>query len=233
MKTTKRMLRKGFTLVELLVVIAIIVALAGLATPAILKQIKEAHTVQATSNARQVYTLLMQFGQDWDSFPDDTTAPRLKDYAAEGGPTELTGTTSNAHLRQLIAGGYVNSEDIFYTKGPTTKKPDNAMKGSEALKAGEVGFGYILINDKAQSTSGNAGCPVLVTPLKDGASGAVFDLETFNKKAVVLRLDGSAMSEKLTPAGKVLVGAGKDLLDTGTDSVWGDKTPKLNLPIPK
>jgi len=233
MKTTKRTLRKGFTLVELLVVIAIIVALAGLATPAILKQIKEAHLVQATSNARQVYTLLMQFGQDWDSFPDDDTAPRLKEYAAEGGPTELTGSSSNAHLRQLLAGGYVKSEDIFYTKGPTTKKPDNSLQGSEALAAGEVGFGYILIDDKAQSTSGNAGCPVLVSPLKANASGAEFDLETFNTKAVVLRLDGSATSERLTPAGKVLVGDSKDLLDGGTDSVWGERTPKINLPIPK
>ena len=39
--------------------------------------------------------------------------------------------------------------------------------------------------------------------------------------------------ERLTPAGKVFVGDKKDLLATGTDSVFGDKTPTLNLPLPK
>jgi len=235
MKTTNRPLRKGFTLVELLVVIAIIVALAGLATPAILKQIKEAHLVQATSNARQVYTLLMQFGQDWDTFPDDTTALRIADYADPNGPTGFTGTNSNAQFRQLIAGGYVKSEDIFYTKGPVTTKPDNSMTGAEGLKAGEVGFGYVLIDAKAQSSSGNAGAPVLLTPLKATATTttADFDPEIFNQKAVVLRLDGSAMSERLTADGKVFVGAKKDLLAKGPESVYGAKTPTINLPLPK
>ena len=46
-----RLTRKGFTLVELLVVIAIIVALAALATPAILKQRKKMDMTQAISNS--------------------------------------------------------------------------------------------------------------------------------------------------------------------------------------
>ncbi|TAE90065.1 MAG: prepilin-type N-terminal cleavage/methylation domain-containing protein [Verrucomicrobia bacterium] len=50
-----RLTRKGFTLVELLVVIAIIVALAALATPAILKQRKKMDMTQAISNSKQVY----------------------------------------------------------------------------------------------------------------------------------------------------------------------------------
>lgn len=233
MKTNQRMLRKGFTLVELLVVIAIIVALAALSTPTILKSIKEAHMVQATSNARQVYNLLMAFNQDYGSFPDDDTADKVAPYAKANSPTPLKGSTSNAHLRQLIAGGYVESEEIFYTRGPVTKKPDGNLTGAKGLEAGEVGFGYILVNDKAQSTSGNAGRPVLLTPLKASTTTADFDLETFNGKAVVLRLDGSAASEKLTPAGKVLVGAGSDLLATGPDSVWGTDTPKIEAPIPK
>ncbi len=59
-----RLTRKGFTLVELLVVIAIIVALAALATPAILKQRKKMDMTQAISNSKQVYLVLMDFEQD-------------------------------------------------------------------------------------------------------------------------------------------------------------------------
>jgi prepilin-type N-terminal cleavage/methylation domain-containing protein len=226
------MLRKGFTLVELLVVIAIIVALAALSTPTILKSLKEAHMVEATSNSKQIYNLLIAFNQDWGTFPDDETADKVQAYASTNAPSPLKGSSSNAHLRQLIAGRYVESETIFYTHGPITKKPDNNMTGAEGLAAGEVGFGYIMVNDRAQNTSGNAGRPVLVTPLKEGATGAEFDQETFNGKAVILRLDGSVSSERLTTAGKVLVGGTADLLGTGPDSVWGDATtPKINPPL--
>lgn len=231
MKHTKYTLRKGFTLVELLVVIAIIVALAGLATPAILKQIKEAHLVQATSNARQVYTLMMQFGQDWDTFPDKATAGRIKEYVDKtNGPTGFEDKDSNSQFRQLIAAGYVKSEDIFFTKGAKTKKPDNSMKGSLGLEAGEVGFSYVLIADKALSSSGNAGTPVLLTPMKATEENkGMFDTEIFNQKAVVLRLDGSAVSERLTSEGEVIVGGGKKLLEPGDGTVWAE-TPTVYGP---
>ena len=85
----KKLSRKGFTLVELLVVIAIIVALAALATPAILKQRKKVDMTQAVSNSKQIYLLLMDFEGDFGAFPDATTA------AASNNAQQFTGNFSN------------------------------------------------------------------------------------------------------------------------------------------
>lgn len=232
----KHWYRKGFTLVELLVVIAIIVALAGLSVPAILRQKKKADMVQATNNAKQIYMLLVDFDQDYGSFPDSTTATQVQNTSGTQPPA---GNDANALLAQLIIGGFVQSEEIFFTKTPYTKKPDNVTTGQKVLEAGECGFGYVMMNNNAaMSTASNAGRCVLLTPLLNAAAQEQFDPDPFDGKAVVLRIDGSAKAETISKAGnnagKVSVGEGRTLLSTGQDSVWGaDDQPTVAAPKKK
>ena len=210
MKLTQRHMRKGFTLVELLVVIAIIAALAAMATPVIMKQNKKASMTEATSNAKQVFYLMIEFDQDYGEFPGDETA--IDDLAG------YTGSNSNDYLAQLIEGGLTKSEEIFYAKGGASnnKKPDNVITTkNDQLARGECGFAYI----KNQSTSDNSGRPILMAPIK---SGQEFKPDPYDGKAVVLRIDGAVKQLLLEKdSNKAKIGGGRTLFDTGNETVWG------------
>lgn len=227
---TKYTAPRGFTLVELLVVIVIIAALAGLSAPMILRQQKSAARTEAVSNARQVGLALLEFDQEYGSFPDDTTATDVKD--ATGTELSFDGGTSNDYFRQLIAFG-IKSEKIFFAKTPYTRKPDDVYNSNaEALKEGECGFGYILIEQGvANSTAGNAGQPVACTPLLNAQTNWEFDGNPFGGKAVVLRLDNSVDQPLIRESdNQVTVGKGRTIQETGPDSVWDDLNPVLAAP---
>lgn len=232
MKTNKRKLR-GFTLVELLVVIVIIAALAGLSAPMILRQRKAADRTQAINNAKQIGLALLEFDQEFGSFPDKSTATDVEN--ATGTDLNLSGDTSNDYFRQLIAYG-VQSEDIFYCKAASTKKPDKVFIAGKALEPGEVGFGYIMVNGSdgeiAQNTSGHPGRSVIAAPLAPDSSDFTFDGDPFGNKAVLLRLDNSVEAPLIRKSDmKVSVGNGKTLEQAGTESVWGaNATPVMKAP---
>lgn len=229
MKTNNRKLR-GFTLVELLVVIVIIAALAGLSAPMILRQRKAADRTQAINNAKQIGLALLEFDQEFGSFPDEETALTVAD--STGTDLTLSGQTANDYFRQLIAFG-IQSEDIFYCKAAYTRKPDKVITVGKALEPGEVGFGYItLANGVAQNTSGNPGRPVLAAPLLDAQENWEFDGDPFGDKAVILRLDNSVEAPLIRGQDrKVSVGSGNTLSDTGRDTVWGTtENPEIKAP---
>lgn len=218
---------KGFTLVELLVVIAIIAALAAMATPVILKQQKKAAMTEATSNAKQVFYLMVEFDQDFGEFPSDTSKDEID--TAGTGITLGTGN-SNDYFNQLIAGGYTSSEEIFYAKSKITKKPNNALK-ADSLNAGEVGFAYLA----NQSTSDNSGRPLIMAPMEESGT-ETFDPDPYDNKAVVLRIDGSVKQLRVNKQKKAVLTGSTTLFDTGDDSVWGTDgytASDLKKPEPK
>jgi len=213
-------LRGGFTLVELLVVIVIIAALAGLASPAILRSRKKADQTEAVSNARQIGISLMDFDTEYGSFPDTVTAAAV---AAATETTVVSGASANDRFRQLIRAGIVESEAIFYAKTAFTRKPDGIINGEEALKGGEVGFSFFVKADGGGlSSAGNSGRPILVTPSKESllATGD-FDPDPFDSKAVILKLDNSVTSVNIIKASGRILLSGKAPLATGEDTVWG------------
>jgi prepilin-type N-terminal cleavage/methylation domain-containing protein len=228
MKTNKRKLR-GFTLVELLVVIVIIAALAGLSAPMILRQRKAADRTQAINNAKQIGLALLEFDQEFGGFPDNDTAADVED--STGTDLSLGGSKANDYFRQLIAFG-IQSEDIFYAKAAYTKKPDKVISASKALEAGEVGFGYIMLDaTTGQNTSGNPGRSVIAAPLLDAAEDWTFDGDPYGDKAVLLRLDNSVEAPLIRQKdNKVSVGNGKTLQDNGDESVWGSENPVIKAP---
>lgn len=223
---------RGFTLVELLVVIVIIAALAGLTAPMVMRQRKKADQTEAVNNAREIHKALFEFDVEYGSFPDKDTQNQVKE-ATESPLAQSGGNYSNDYFRQLLAQGLGN-EKMFYAKTAESKKPDDIFNtANKALAPGEVGFGYVLDNNTAFSTSNNTSIPIVVTPLAKGSTEN-FDPEPFDKKAVILRIDGSATSETINVNKKVSVRGGKTLLQKGAESVWGtDINPKIAGPKPK
>jgi prepilin-type N-terminal cleavage/methylation domain-containing protein len=227
---TKTMQPRGFTLVELLVVIVIIAALAGLSAPMILRQRKAADRTQAINNAKQLGLALLEFDQEYGSYPDNDTAETVAE--STGTDLNLSGNNSNDYLRQLIAFG-IQSEEIFFTKCAYTRKPDNVIQGAKALEPGEVGFGYIMLDSTTgQNTSGNPGRPVLATPLLDAQTDWTFDPDPYGGKAVILKLDNSATALQIRDSDKkISVGNGRTIEQTGDESVWGTSTnPVIKAP---
>jgi len=233
MKTNIRQ-HGGFTLVELLVVIVIIAALAGLSAPVILKQRKAADRTEAINNVKQINLALIDFDNDYGSFPDNNTQEDVKD--ATGTALSFGGTFANDYFRQLVAAGN-KSEKIFWCKTSySPKKGDDIITPGKALDAGEVGFGYIMASQTdGQSTSGDPGRPVCVTPLFKAQPNWEFDAEPYGEKAVVLRIDGSAKPETIRTDNKYIsIQGGRFLQTTGDNTPWGnDINPVLRAPQPR
>lgn len=232
MKTNITIMRRGFTLVELLVVIVIIAALAGLTAPMVIRQRKKADQTEAMSNARQIGLALIEFENEYTTYPDANTATSV---ANATGTTAVAGDTANDRFRQLFKAGMISSEAVFYAKTGFTKKPDNDITDGKEIEAGENGFGYIMKNDTATgySSAGSAGRPVAVAPLATALDGT-FDIDYYDGKAVVLKMDNSVTALTISTSTKQAQLNGKDLLTRGPDTVWGDvDTPVMANPIPK
>ncbi|MEP4077886.1 hypothetical protein [Haloferula sp.] len=188
-----------------------------------------ADRTQAISNAKQIGLALLEFDQEFGSFPNDETAEMVRE--STGTELDLSGTSSNAMFRQLIAYG-IRSEDIFYCKHPEgIQKPDGDMSPGKALEAGEVGFSYFC-GQKTEVEPGGYGRPLLGAPMKIGTE--TFWDEAYGEKAVILRLDNSVDAPLIRKSdGKVPVGNGKTLFDAGPGTVWGENSvPDIRHPEP-
>lgn len=224
------MFRRGFTLVELLVVIVIIAALAGLTAPMVIRQRKKADQTEAVSNARQIGLALIEFENEYGSYPDDATGTAV---TTATGNAVKAGNTSNARFQQLFAAGMTESETMFFAKSAYTKKPDSiTTTPAQTLDKGEVGFGIIMSNaTTAHSSAGNPGRPICAAPFT-ATPGTTFDPDYYDGKAVVLKMDNSVASLPIKTDGTVLLN-GKDLLATDPGSLWEGKTTAWAAPEPK
>ncbi|BDS08062.1 hypothetical protein NT6N_31020 [Oceaniferula spumae] len=178
------------------------------------KRRRKADMIQAMNNSKQLFLLMVEFDDDYGSFPSDTTADSDKDLKG------YKGKYSNDYLGQFFAGGYVQSEEIFFAKGGSTtdKKPDNDFTTkAKTLEAGECGFAYI----KGQSTSDRFGRALLCAPMI--GKGLKFDPRPYNGRAIVLRIDGSVTTYPIDKNGDAILPSGKKLFDGGKDSPWGEK----------
>lgn len=233
MKNNSR-IHRGFTLVELLVVIVIIAALAGLAAPMVMSQRKKADLIQATSNAKNIGIAMLDFENNYGSFPDSTTAAQVT--ANTGSALNLTGTNANSFFKQLIASGIAQSEEMFYAKASYTLKPDNVFtQDADALKNGECGFGYIMNGTVGFSTAGNPARPIVCTPFTSALSGNAFDPDLYDFKAVVLNIDSSAKQLQIRATdNQAMLPGGNTLVATGPNTVWGaTATPTVVYPTSK
>ena len=183
--------RSGFTLIELLVVIAIIALLAGLAMPVYQTVLLEGKMTAALNKARQIgMTLHVYAGDHGGTFPAGKN-----DFGEQI-------TTANDAFRTLIP-AYLDSESIFAVPGskagPTA---DNKISSQSAiLERGENHWAYVA----GLTQTSNSGWP-LVVDHTDGAGNYPSLEGTFGgtwkgKKAVVVRVDGSAGKDRLLGTG--------------------------------
>ncbi len=222
--------KKVFWGVQFLILFVIIVILVILATPSILKSRKKTAMVQAINNMKQVHLIMMDFEQDFGSFPDANTAKMRPSLHA------FTGNYSNQFLGQLIAGGYTPSEEIFFAEGGNpsgNRKPDNIIQPSnQILQAGECGISYVLVTGgsakikvlRGLSSCDNGGTPYLCAPVMRGGQDAVFRpiKRAYEGRGVYMRIDGAAKYEWLDENNRIkLSGTKRSLFETGEGTVWG------------
>ncbi len=195
--------------------------------PLVIRSHRNSDQTEAVSNARQIGLALFEFDAKYGKFPDATTISAVsKDAATDLYLSKLSlGTkSSNDYFRQLLAGGFTQSERMFYARIHGAKKPDDNIKGAEALKKGECGFAYLA----GLSSEGNPSRPLIVTPLIPGTDR--FDPKRFDGKAVIRRMDNSVISMNINSSGHVMLD-GKNLLDP-TNPVWG-KSDKFVIVWPE
>lgn len=205
--------RRGTTWLMLIVAAFVILALIGLSQPMILRSAKAAERTEAISNAKQIGLALLEFDQEFGSFPNDETGVMVQ--AKMKTDLDLSGKSSNAMFRQLIAYG-VQSEDIFYCQhlALPTHRPDNRLGKGEALEPGEVGFSYVA----GLSSSDNPTLPILCAAMIPGTFA--FDDSSLQHKAVVLQVTNSARAYFIREEdGAVPVGEGRLLFDP-SNGLW-------------
>ena len=194
------------------IVASILFVLSGLTAPVVLRSAKKSTQTQATANLRQIGIALLEFDTDFGAFPSDKTKD-LVDKKHPGHGFNLSGKSSNAQFRRLFAAKLTQSEAMFYAKVKGTRRPDGNISPGEALKKGEVGFGYIA----GLSTEGNPARVIAFCPIIPGTDR--FDPKPFDGRAVILRIDNSVTSVNIDKHGHAIVG-GINLLSPA-NPIWG------------
>jgi len=188
---TTRRRRYGFSLIELLVVMAIISLLAAVATPAFQGVQEAAKQNAAMQNARQIGLGMKMYAMDTNgAFPTGTN--RFGEAIA----------TSNDAFRDML--DYVdNDERIFMVAGSAygPSADSQVSTPAEMVEPGENHFAYI----DGLTTSSSSAWPLIV----DGTDGSGTYGDQIGtpgglwrgKKAIVIRVDGSAKTVRLGGAG--------------------------------
>ena len=164
---------------------------------------------------------LFQFDSEYGAYPNETTIDLVTKSHPKHGHS-LTGKSSNAAFRQLIAAKIVENEDMFHADINNAKKPDGNISPRQALKKGEVGFAYI----SGLSTAGNPSRIVILAPIIPGTKK--FDPEPFDGRAIVLRMDNSASTYRIHRDGYIYDKDG-DILSP-KHPMWNGKSPDIRYP---
>jgi hypothetical protein len=197
----------------ILILIGLVAALVAGLTPAVIHQRKMADETSAVSSLRGIGFGLFEFESEYGKLPDRTTAMEVK--RRTGTKLTLSDKTSNDVFVQLIAAG-LSEEFCFDTHSEPSVKPDNICESdSTALAHGETGFAYI---SGLSSKKGYPSRPIVFGPVIPGTTR--LDPKAFDGKAVVLKMDNSVTSLKISPDGKLVDSNGEDLLDP-KHPVWG------------
>ncbi len=221
--------KPAFGIKLVLWVLLVIFVFGMIMIPVVIREGKKMDMTQAMNNSRSIYGVMMDFESDFGRLPDDNSAaknPELNDFR---------GNHSDDYLGQLIAGGYVRSEEIFFVKDVRYRnlKPDDVISPpSRIFENNECGFSYVMteVNGKrfGLSTDDDGRLPILMAPLVN--EWGSFEHKSYSGRGVYLRVDGSASNEKLDPSDHKIYVNGVTLLDSGRHTMWGNMKPVALLP---
>lgn len=182
------------------------------------QQKAKARKTLAVMNARQIGLALFEFETEYNSFPDEKTAPQVK--TTTGTKAEVKAVTANDCFFQLIAAGIVQTDRFFSLDELAVPEPPENPKPLEKLA--KCSFAYL----SGMTAAGNPNRPVVVAPLVKGKT--TFDPQVLGGKAVILKVDNSVTSLPIEPDGRVLID-GKDIFDPA-QPFWGGKVPPVKWP---
>jgi prepilin-type N-terminal cleavage/methylation domain-containing protein len=180
----------AFTLVELLVVISIIGILAGIAFPAYTTIQERGRQTQALTYAKQIGTVCKIYAGDYDG--------RFPTFSDPIGGGNQTFSTANDAFTELIEGGYVSDETLFYIpKSPFCEGIAGINKDDE-VDPGENHWAYYV----GLTDTDNSSYPLIIDGVESGYS---YDETSIwgGKRAIVCYLDMSARVENLTNDGNL------------------------------
>jgi hypothetical protein len=176
------------------------------------KALKRAALAETLNNIRSLKFALDGFANDFDGqYPSDATSLKVISGGAGDG-------WSNDYFRQLFLSGETQSERIFWVKGsPMTSAspPDDevARDGKPLLglilEKGDCHWAYVL----GLSRNSPAELPLLLDPFASGTSQ--FDPALWDKKAIVMHVDGSAAAHRLNAENGVSTSSGEDIFSPG------------------
>lgn len=229
--------KSGWSLGMWLILALVGMFFVGLTRPVVIRSQKKAPQTEAVSNARRIGIALFEFETAYGSYPDETTAPKVR--LKTGTQLDLGNTSANDYFRQLVAAQFLEDDRPFFAETAFIKK--SGMFGERrkrTLEAGTVGFGYLMNGKSAFTSAGNPARPLACAPLAfDGksVSSQQFEFDRYDGKAVVLRIDNSVASLPIQKDSRLAaLGGGKTLLQTGPDTVWGShEHPVIVPPLPK
>lgn len=231
MKTRSYQFHRGITKLEIVFVLVIIAVLIGLVCPPQLKAAKAAAKAQATSNAKEIGTALINFSEQYESYPSQDTLQQLQ---AKGVKVLPIGGDANSYLGQLLAAGCADSEKIFYVKGISSREGDSRFDTPESLlKKGENGFGYVMLQGEKTLHKPGSIVPVVVAPLLTGGSNPTFDPGPFAGQYIYLTPDGAVSGGRISKDGKPIAkGRGSGgLFGQGENSVFTEQgVPDVKMP---
>ena len=200
---------------------AIILTIGILAAPLFIRESKINEQTEQTSNLRQIGLALFEFETEYGTYPSEDTAKQVTTIHPNHG-FDLSGDSSNALFRQLLAAGYTESETMFYAHVPGARKPDGDISPGKALENGEVAFAYISGN----SLAGNPARPVALCPIIPGTTRV--DPDAFEGNAYVLRADNTAARYEIKDDGHIYE-KGINLLSPN-NPIWDGKPFKIHYP---
>jgi hypothetical protein len=151
-------------------------------------------------NAVQLSLALYEFDSNFGSYPNDETIKEVNEAFPNHG-YDLSGTSSNAAFRQLLAAGILKNEEI--------------------IQKGKCNFAYVA----NQSTSGNSSRPILLSPVIPGTN----KFNSKDGIILVLKIDNSVSSYKIGKAGEIYDNDGLDILST-SHPIWKGKAPDIRYP---
>ena len=220
---TKPKKTKRFNYKRSIIILMITVAVVILVSPMFMGRTCHGHDKGETiNNAKQIGIALFCFQDELGSYPNESTVAMVNESYPDHG-YDLTGTSSNALFRQLMATGITESEHMFFARITGSVRPDGNITPGEALKKGECNFAYI----SGLSPTGDPARPIVLTPVIPGTKK--FDPKPFEGKAIILRTDSTASTYEIHEDGHVYDKDGIDMLSP-TNPIWNGKAPDIRYP---